>query len=127
MLSHCLLLCAMGSAVCALRGLCWLLLCQAVLGQTGTAPNQWPIETGCFRGEKEVSCKRVLLGLWAKAWSLAGLGRHGRGTGGHASVPGGQEGTGAEAGVLAGGLQGLLGSTLYVFIKGLCPQSSRCS
>lgn len=58
--------------------------------------------------------------------SPAGLGRHGRGTGGHARIPGGQEGTGAEAGVLAGGLQGLLGSTLYIFINGLCPQSSRC-
>ena len=62
----------------------------------------------------------------AGAWSLAGLGGHGRGTGGHASVPEGQEGTGAEAGMLAGRLQGLLGSTLYIFINGLCPQSSRC-
>lgn len=68
------------------------------------------METGCFWEGKEVSCGRVLLGLWAEAWSLAGLGRHGRGIGGHGRLPGGCGGPGAKAGVVTSGLQELLAS-----------------
>jgi len=50
----------------------------AVLGWTRAAPDRWPMETGCFWGGREVSYGRVLLGLGAEAWSLAGLARRGR-------------------------------------------------
>lgn len=45
---------------CALRGLCRLLLCLAVLGWTRAAPCQWPAETGCFWGGRELGGWRVL-------------------------------------------------------------------
>lgn len=88
-------------------------LASALPGCPGAAPNRWPMEAGCFWGGKEVSCGRVLLDLWAEAWSLAGLGRHGRGIGRHGRLPGGCGGPGAEARVVTSGLQELLASTKW--------------